>query len=191
MRLARLYSFGILLSFGLLALLATDIESFTRLTITALKSASLVVAGLSAWASAGDLANQDKHNGLATLVGVHGVGAQHLEQARTFGAAFRTITSIALPALGIIALGAIKLGSIAWAAALGVGALVYAAGLGSLLVLVARLCALLARARGKLLLLLVLLLPELGHALAPAAPSLSSVCSVALTRLQHLGERFT
>lgn len=188
MRAARLYSYGILASFGLLALLSrAGPFGLTKLVSSALESASLVVAGLSAWACAADLASEDRRDGVAALAGVHGVSTRALERWRTLGAVVRTSSAIAAPAIGVVLLGALTSGALLWALVLSLGALVYALLLASSLVPLARLAALVGKGYGKVLLAACVGIPELMRVAGAQVPSWSSVFGSLLHDLEWLG----
>jgi hypothetical protein len=191
MRAARLYSYGILASFGLLALLSrAGPFGLTKLVSSALESASLVVAGLSAWACAADLTSEDRRDGVAALAGVHGVSARALERWRTLGAVVRTSTAIAAPAVGVVLLGAITSGALVWAVVLSLAALSYGLLLASSLVPLARLAALVGKGYGKALLAACVGVPELLRLAGAHVPSWSSVFGSLLHELEWLGRTF-
>lgn len=188
MRAARLYSYGILASFGLLALLSrSGPPGLTKLASSALESASLVVAGLSAWACAADLSREDRRDGVAALAGVHGVSARTLERWRTLSAVLRTGVAIAAPALGVVALGVLRNGALLWALALSFGIVAYGLVLATSLVPLARLAALVGKGQGKLLLLACVATPELLRLAGAPVPSWSSVFGGLLHELEWLG----
>ncbi|MGC4091918.1 MAG: hypothetical protein QM756_29355 [Polyangiaceae bacterium] len=193
MRAARLYSLGIFLSFGLLVLLTREPgpNELTGLCVAALESASWVVAGLATWASAGPLAEEDQHDGLALLVGMHGVSPRRLAATRTFSAALRSTLSIAAPALGVALLGALKSGRLAWAGALAALSVAYALSLGVTLSLLARGLQQLFGGRARLALLLLLLGPELLRLAEPNMPSASALFGDALENIAALGKAFS
>lgn len=188
MRAARVYSYGILLSFALIALVSRPGPAgLTKLVSSALESASLMVAGLSAWACAADLSHEDRRDGYATLAGVHGVTGRALELWRSVGAILRTASAIATPAVGVIALGALTTGALGWALGLSLSALGYALVLASSLLGLARLTAFVAKEQGKLLLAVCVLTPELLRLAGAAVPSFSSVFAGLLRQLEAFG----
>lgn len=190
LRAARLYSIGIFASFALLVLLVRfdDAVDYTNLAVSALESASLMVAGLSAWACAADLSSEDDKEGVTALVGVHGVPPRKLEYSRLLGALVRTATAVAAPSFGIIVLGACFTGAVGWAVSLAAATLLYAALLAISLIVPARLVARWTKGWSKLVLLTAVLALEVLHAYNGAVPSWSSVFGAGLHELKALGK---
>lgn len=188
MRAARVYSYGILASFALVALISRPGPvGFTKLASSALESASIMVAGLSAFACAADLAREDRRDGFAILTGLHGVNARALELWRSLGALVRTASTIAAPAAGVIVLGALMTRALPWAFALLVSALAYALLLAGSLLALARLTAWLAKEQGKLLLVVCVATPELLRLGGAAVPSFTSVFGGLLRQIEAFG----
>lgn len=180
MRMARAYSFGVALSFAVLvALLPTGARSaFNRWLVDALRSASWVVAGLSALSAARDLEQRDDADGFSSLCALRGSGRGERAWAQAIATALRIAVGVCLPALAVLAVSALKsrgpaLGQwlLLWTALI-VG---YAAALGVTLSLLARASARLLADQARFLLLAVVFAPELLRALAgwplPSLPS--------------------
>src|SRR5262245_11358154 len=111
MRAARLYAFGLALSFALLIALlpaSTTPASIEKLIGRALLSASWLVAGLAALAAARDLERKDREEGILALVAQRGHDLETLELSRTLAAAVLIATRIALPAALLVLVGVLK-----------------------------------------------------------------------------------
>lgn len=164
LRLTRLYAVGIGISYAILTYgLAPDSRLATGMWARCLTTASWV-AGVGALSLARDLTARDDAQGLASLVRLRGFGEPALERARTAAGALRLITAIATPGL-LVALSALlrfrNWSGASTALLLALLTLPYAALLGSVLSISARLCARWLPARGRLLLAALTLGPWL------------------------------
>jgi hypothetical protein len=164
LRLARLYGIGVGISYALLAFgLASDPKLATTLWARCLTTASWV-AGLGALSLARDLASRDEAQGVTSLARLRGFGDQTLERARTLSGALTLFGAVAVPGL-LVALAALlrfrTLPGALSALSLALLTLPYAALLGGVLAVLARLCAKLLPERGRWLLLALVLGPWL------------------------------
>jgi hypothetical protein len=193
MRLARAYAFGVAFSFALLAAASATAgrSSLSRFIADALSSASWVVAGLSALSAARDLERQDQADGFGPLMELRGASRRERALARTLASAGRITLFVCLPALAVLFVGALRTweaGLLQWLARWLVLIVVYAAGLGVTLSLLARGSALLAAPHARVLLLVFVFAPELLRTVAGwPIPSLPSACGSFLTLAREWG----
>ncbi|HVR18769.1 MAG TPA: hypothetical protein VMS65_03710 [Polyangiaceae bacterium] len=170
-RIARLYGFGIALSYAFaLFLLNTRAEAILAQALTAL---AWIPAGLVALGAARDRAELDEL-GMVALVRQRGFDAQSLELARFFAAVTRIARVTGYPALLLVLARAAlaRDGAAALASAhAALGALVYVLCLSFLLGALARASAVLSGGRGRLLLVALVLVPHLATTLFPGMPS--------------------
>ena len=176
LRLARLYGIGIGISYAMLTFgLASDLKLTTSLWARCLTTASWV-AGLGALSLARDLAARDEAQGVTSLARLRGFGDQTLERARTLAGAMTLFSAVALPGL-LVALATLlrfrTLPGTLSALSLALCTLPYAALLGGVLALLARLCSKLLPERGRWLLLALVLGPWLlARGTGSALPSI-------------------
>ncbi|HKY39401.1 MAG TPA: hypothetical protein VJN18_25860 [Polyangiaceae bacterium] len=176
LRLARLYGIGVGISYALLAFgLASDPKLATSLWTRCLTTASWV-AGLGALSLARDLVARDEAQGITSLARLRGFGDQALERARTLSGAVTLFGAVAAPGL-LVALAALLRfrtvpGALS-ALSLALMTLPYAALLGGVLTVLARLCSRLLPERGRWLLLALVLGPWLlARGTGSALPSI-------------------
>ena len=187
---ARLYAIGIGLTFAILLALAPRASTtwlVDQLLLQALTSASWIVAGLAALASARNLEQKDREEGVESLVEQRGHTAKALELSRVLAAAVLIAARVGLPLLFLIAVGWMRLGdwSLAgWFFGWSGFVVIYAAALGLVLGVLARVAARISPERGRVVLVLLIALPELGRVLFPNVPSVPSAFGWALERVR-------
>jgi hypothetical protein len=185
LRLAKLYAFGVFVSYAVAILLArgdsrsATIHGFVK---AALVSLSWVVGGLSALGSAQALAQQTERDALAALALQRGFPPSALLRARTWAATVRVTHKVSTPALG---------GSLRWALAVAPAVVVYAGALGLALALLAHFSAELAPCRPRAFLAMLVLGPLLLSLAYPTIPSLPRLFSAFLARLLAVGAAFS
>jgi hypothetical protein len=188
MRAARLYAFGLAASFALLIALlpaSATASSIEKLLGRALISSSWLVAGLAALAAARDLERRDREEGVLALVAQRGHDLGTLELSRALAAAALIAARVALPAALLVVVGLLKLrdaSATLWALRWLAFTLVYAPALGLVLGGLARTASRLSPDRGRTVLALLILLPELARSVWPALPSVPSAFAWALER---------
>lgn len=182
MRLARMYAFGVAFSFAALALLvpAASVAGFNEAIADALRSASWVVAGLSALSATRDHEQLDETDGISTLTTLRGATRAQHAWARTMAASLRIGLGVCVPGLVVLLVAMLRAeGSelTAWSTRWAMFIVLYSLGLGATLSLLARASRRLAAQQAWLILLGVVLVPELLRALAGASvPSLPAAC---------------
>jgi hypothetical protein len=187
LRLARLYGIGVGISYAALTFgLNPDPRLAATLWVQCLTTASWA-AGLGALSLARDLVARDETQGVTALVRLRGFGDQALERARTLSGALTLFTAVAAPGLLVAAAALLRFRTVPGALSalvLAVLTLPYAALLGGVLAVLARLCSRLLPERGRLLLLAIVLGPWLvGLGTGSPLPSLPSALSWLLTHL--------
>lgn len=176
LRLGRLYSFGVGLSYAAIAFMGpASVASSTKLWARALATASWV-AGVGALSLATELSARDTAQGLTGLARLRGFGELQMERARTVAGALRLAATVLVPGL-MLALGLMlrvrTLHGSAVALALAMLTLPYAALVGGSLALLARGCSRWLPGRGRLLLMALVLGPWLlGSGTALPLPSI-------------------
>lgn len=187
LRLGRLYSFGVGLSYAALVFLGPDsLPAATKLWARALVTASWV-AGVGALSLATDLGARDATQGLTGLARLRGFGETQLESARMVAGALRLSTTVLVPGL-ILALATLlrfrTLHGTAVALGLALATLPYAALVGTSLAALGRACSGWLPGRGRLLLLALVLGPWLlGSGLGMPVPNLPSIFAWLLSHL--------
>jgi hypothetical protein len=164
LRLARLYGFGVGLSYAALALLGpTSLATSAKLWARALTIASWA-AGVGALSLATDLAARDAAQGITALARLRGVSERELEQARVIAGARRLVMAVSVSGLLVVAAVLLRFrtlhGSVA-ALVLALITVAYAALVGGSLAILARACSRWLPGRGRLLLLALVLGPWL------------------------------
>lgn len=193
MRLARAYAFGVALSFAALAALTPypGRAAFNGWLGDALRSASWVVAGLSALGAARDLAQRDDADGFSTLAALRGADRRALDGARVLAAALRIALGVCVPALAVLTVAGLRSPRaelLPWLAQWGAFIVSYAAGLGVVLALLARLCSGLLAPQARLSLACLVLVPELLRAVGGLPlPSLPAACARLITFAEGFG----
>jgi hypothetical protein len=183
MRLARMYSFGVALSFALLALLTptTGRSAINGWIVDALRSASWVVAGLSALSAARELEPRDELDGFSALAALRGSAREQRSRARALATALRIALGVCVPGLAVLGVGALRsLGPalLPWLALWLAFIVAYSLVLGATLALLARASARLLAQQARLLLVCVVFVPELVRALGGFwFPSLPAACA--------------
>jgi hypothetical protein len=176
LRLGRLYSFGVGLSYAAIAFMGpASLGTQTLHWARALSTASWV-AGVGALSLATELSARDTTQGLTGLARLRGFGELQMERARTVAGAIRLGTTVLVPGL-MLALAVLlrfrTLHGSAVALALAALTLPYAALVGGSLALLARACSRWLPGRGRLLLLALVLGPWLlGAGMALPLPSI-------------------
>lgn len=187
LRLGRLYSFGVGLSYAMLVFLGPEsLATASKLWARALVTASWV-AGVGALSLATDLGTRDVTQGLTGLARLRGFGERQLENARVAAGALRLSTTVLVPGL-LLALATLlrfrTLHGTAVALGLALATLPYAALVGSTLAVLGRACSGWLPGRGRLLLLALVLGPWLlGSGLGLAVPNLPSAFAWLLRHL--------
>jgi hypothetical protein len=194
LRLAKLYAFGVFVSYAVAILLArgdsrsATIHGFVK---AALVSLSWVVGGLSALGSAQALAQQTERDALAALALQRGFPPSALLRARTWAATVRVTRTVGIPALLLVLVGVTRGGSLRWALAVAPAVVVYAGALGLALALLAHFSAELAPCRPRAFLAMLVLGPLLLSLAYPTIPSLPRLFSAFLARLLAVGAAFS
>jgi hypothetical protein len=174
-RIARLYGFGIALSYAFaLFLMNTRADAILAQALSAL---AWIPAGLVALGAARDLQEPDER-GMVALVRQRGFDAQSLELARFLAAVTRVARVTGYPALLLVLARAAlaRDGAAALASAhAALGALVYVVCLSFLLGALARASAILSGGRGRILLVALVLVPHLATTLFPGMPSVPRI----------------
>lgn len=187
LRLGRLYSFGVGVSYAALVFLGPEsIATSTKLWARALATASWV-AGVGALSLATELGARDATQGLTGLARLRGFGERQLENARVVAGALRLSTTVLVPGL-MLALATLlrfrTLHGTAVALGLAFATLPYALLVGCLLAALGRACSGWLPGRGRLLLLALVLGPWcLGSGLGLPIPSLPSTFAWLLRHL--------
>jgi hypothetical protein len=175
-RAARLYGWGIALSYGFaLALLQVRPEAIVSQALVAL---AWIPAGLVALGAARERARNDEDAGFVALVRQRGFDLGELELARLIATAARIARVTGYPALVLVLVrAAIARDSNAALASAhaALGAACYVFCLALLLALLARASALLSEGRGRLLFVALVFLPHLARVIFPGLPSVPSV----------------
>jgi hypothetical protein len=177
LRLARLYGFGIGVSYALWAWLGpASFGGAAKLWARCLATASWV-AGVGALSLARDLAARDATQGLTSLVRLRGFGEAELERARTMAGAERLATSVLVPGLMLAVALLLRFRTLQAslvALAFMVLSVPYAALVGATLSPLARACSRWLPGRGRLLFSVIVLGPWLFgvglHAHVPSIP---------------------
>jgi hypothetical protein len=183
MRLARMYSLGVALSFALVTLLTptSGRGPVNGWIADALRSASWVVAGLSALSAARELEPRDDADGFSALAALRGSAREHRYRARALAIALRIALGVCLPGLVVLGVGALRsLGPalLPWLALWLAFIVAYSLALGVALSLLARACARLLAQQARLLLVCVVFVPELVRAMGGIwFPSLPAACA--------------
>jgi len=174
-RIARLYGFGIALSYTVaLFLMNTRAEAILAQALTAL---AWIPAGLVALGAARD-PDEPAERGMVALVRQRGFDAQSLELARFLASVARIARVTGYPALVLVLARAAlaRDGAAALASAhAALGALVYVLCLSFVLGALARASAILSGGRGRLVLVALVLVPHLASMLFPSMPSVPKV----------------
>lgn len=178
LKLGRWYGLGVGVSYALVALAGPEsLAVSSKLWARCLATATWV-AGAAALSLATDLASRDATQGLTGLVRLRGFGEAELERARRLAGALRLSAIVLWPGLVLSVASLVRFRTLEGALqalSLGLLTLPYAALVGSVLSLLARLCHRLLPGRGRLLLLAVCLGPwlvALGlHAKVPSIPA--------------------
>jgi hypothetical protein len=187
LRLSRLYGIGVGISYALLVFgLSAELRLATTLWARCLTTASWV-AGLGALSLARDLATRDEAQGVTSLARLRGFGDDVLERARTLAGAVTLFTAVAVPGV-LVAVAALlrfrTLPGVLTGLVLLLLTFAYAALLGGVLAVLARLCSKLMPQRGRLLLLAIVLGPWLlGIGTGSSVPSVPGAFAWLLARL--------
>lgn len=193
MRLARMYAVGVAFSFALLALLvpAASVAAFNEPIADALRSASWVVAGLSALSAARDHEQRDDADGISTLAVLRGSTREQHAVARMVASTLRIALGVCAPGLLVLLVAATRAEGpelarwfTRWAAFI----LLYSLGLGATLSMLARASERLVAKQAWLVLLGVVFVPELLRTLGGVPlPSLPSACGSLIALAESWG----
>jgi hypothetical protein len=191
LRLARLYGFGVGLSYALLAFVGPpSLATSTKLWAGCLGTASWV-AGVGALSLATDLAARDASQGLTSLARLRGFGDPQLERSRVLAGALRLSAAVLVPGLMLSVASVLRFHTLEGAlvaVALAVLTVPYAALVGGVLAPLARACQRWLPGRGRLLLLAIALGPWLvGAGLDAKVPSIPAAF---VWVLDHLSRSF-
>ncbi|HYQ47292.1 MAG TPA: hypothetical protein VER11_35220 [Polyangiaceae bacterium] len=190
LRLAKLYAFGVFVSYALVISLTRGngreaaIHGFVR---AALVSLSWVVGGLAALGTAQSLAQQSERDALSALALQRGFAHSSLFRARTAAATLRVARLVGIPALLLVAVGVARGSSLSWALAVAPAVVVYACALGLTLAFLAQLSAELSARHPRALLAMFVLGPLLLSLANPRYPSLPRLFSGLLSQLLSVG----
>ncbi len=192
MKTARVYAFGLAVSYGVLALFASGAgaRAARDLVVRELLAASWVVAGLAALSLATNLSRLDAEQGVEGLLAQRGTSREELGVARWFVGARRIAFLVAASALAVCAAAALRMKSLSDAAALSalaVAAMIYALVLGASVSALARASATLAPSNGRTLLVALVFVPHAARALWPDLPSIPAVFSSLLKLVARAG----
>lgn len=191
--MARLYAVGVGCSFATLALFVptASAASFNGTLADALRSASWVVAGLSALSAARDHEQRDDADGISTLTALRGATREQRTRARTMASALRIALGVCAPGLAVLLIAGLRAdgpGIAAWFARWAAFIVLYSLGLGATLSILARASERLAAKQAWLLLLGVVLVPELLRTLGGLSlPSLPAACSSLIELAEAFG----
>ncbi|MEO7033036.1 MAG: hypothetical protein ABI548_04285 [Polyangiaceae bacterium] len=194
LRAARLYAFGVFLTYAIAIALAKGagqaavIHRFVRAALVAL---SWVVGALATLGATQALAQQTERDSLAALAVQRGHSGAALLRARTLAAAQRIARLLAVPALLLVVVGLMRGAALPWAYAVAPAVLVYASALGLTLAVLAQFAAELAPTHPRALLLALVLGPLLISQVFPSVPSFPQLFSWLLTRLLNAGAALT
>ncbi|MEO8903362.1 MAG: hypothetical protein ABI627_17720 [Polyangiaceae bacterium] len=194
LRAARLYAFGVFLTYAIAISLAKGagqaavIHGFVRAALVAL---SWVVGALATLGATQALAEHAEYDSLAALAVQRGHSGAALLRARTLAAAQRIARLVALPALLLVVVGLMRGAALPWACAVAPAVLVYACVLGLTLAVLAHFAAELAPTHPRALLLALVLGPLLFSQVFPAVPSFPQFFSWLLARLLDAGAALT
>jgi VIT1/CCC1 family predicted Fe2+/Mn2+ transporter len=188
MRAARLYSIGMALSFGALAVFSdADQRTARALVEQALVSASWLVAGLSMMSATRDLEARDVDDGISALAACRGLDANARARMRSASLGLRIAIGVALPAICVVLIASPRAGLV-WSVGASSFALAYASVLGALLATLSHFFARFLPNAARLALLGCVLGPELLRASAfPSLPSLPSAFGWAIEQGTQLG----
>ncbi len=190
LRAARLYAFGVFVTYAIAIALATGadrgrvIHGFVAAALVAL---SWVVGALATLGSTQALAQQAEQGSLSALAVQRGYAGAALLRARTLAAAQRIARLVGLPALLLVLVGVLRGATLSWASAVAPAVVVYACALGLSLAAVAQFAAELAPAHPRALLLALLLGPLLISQVFPGIPSFPQLFSWLMARLLATG----
>jgi hypothetical protein len=192
MKMARLYAFGLALSYGVLALVASSAGARTarELVVRALVAASWVVAGLAGLSLSTNLSRLDAEQGVDGLLAQRGASPEELGFARWLVGARRIAYLVALAALIVCAAAALRVrsgGDAALLVALALAAVLYALVLGASVSALARAAASLSATRGRWLFVALILVPHAARSLWPELPSVPAVFSTLLDMVSRAG----
>jgi hypothetical protein len=194
-RAARIYAFGVALSFAVLMLLAGSSDrrqALHGLFFDALSTLSWVVGGMVGLSAARDLRARDADDGISSLVRQRGHGERELEQARFLAATLRVARLVAVPGVVIALVAALRirtLASLPWCAYLCAAPIVYALLLGAGVSLLARGSAMLLPSHGRALFALLAIVPELLRQSFSDMPSVPAFYGFVLRQLADWGAR--
>ncbi len=194
LRAARLYAFGVFVSYAIAIALAKGTEQgqaihgFVKAALIAL---SWVVGALATLGATQALAQHTERDALAALAIQRGYVASALLRARTLAAAQRIARLVGVPALLLVVVGLLRGATLPWACAVAPTVLVYACTLGLTLAVLAQFAAELAPAHSRALLLALVLGPLLISQVFPSIPSFPQLFSALLTRLLAAGAALT
>ena len=193
-RAARLYGFGIFVSYALLICLASGAERgavIQGLIHAALVALSLGVGAPAALGAARDLAEQTDRDALGALAAQRGFSERSWPRARLLAAAARITRLVALPALLLVLVAVLRGATPLWALATLPALLLYALALGLGLALLALFSAEISAHHARAVLLALVLVPRLLSELYPSLPNLFGLYSGLLARLLGAGARLT
>jgi hypothetical protein len=194
-RAARVYAYGVALSFALLMLFAGSPDrrqALHNLLFDALGTLSWVVGGMVGLSAARNLEARDDDDGISALARQRGHGARELEQARLLATTARIARLIIVPGvlLALIAMLRIRtLAALPWCVYLGVVPIAYGLLLGAGVALLARGSARLVPSHGRGLFAILAIVPELLRQTFSDMPSVPAFYGYLLRQLAELGER--
>jgi len=178
LRAARLYAFGVFLSYALAITFAGSNNRAERIQSdirAALALLSWVVGALAALGATRSLAEQTERVALTGLALQRGFSERAVLRARTLATAERIARLIGLPALLLVAVGVARGATLRWALVTTPAVLVYASALGLSLAVLCQLSAELTPRHPRALLSALVLCPLLLSQAFSAIPSLPGV----------------
>jgi hypothetical protein len=192
MRTARVYAFGLAVSYGVLAVIASGAgaRAARDLVVRELVAASWVVAGLAALSLATNLSRLDAEQGVEGLLAQRGTSREELGLARWFVGARRIAFMVAFSALAVCASAALRIRSLSDAGALlalALSAVIYSLVLGAAVSALARAAATLAPSNGRSLFVALIVVPHAARALWPSLPSVPAAFSSLLGLVARAG----
>lgn len=196
-RAARVYAYGVALSFAVLMLLAGPsdrLQALQNLLFDALATLSWVVGGLVGLSAARDLEARDDDDGISALVRQRGHGARELEQARFIATTVRVARLIVVPGVLLALVAALRIRTLAalpWCAYLCAVPIAYGLLLGAGVGLLARGSARLLPSHGRALFALLAIVPELLRRTFSEMPSVPAFYGFVLQQLTDLGARLS
>jgi hypothetical protein len=192
MRTARLYAFGLAVTYGVLAALTAGAgaRAAREVVMRELVTASWVLAGLASLSLATNLARLDAEQGVTGLLAQRGTSREELGLARWFVGARRIAVLMGASTVAVCAAAALRVRSLSDGLsllALAVASVLYALVLGASSSALARAAATLAPSNGRAFFVALILVPHAARSLWPDLPSVPAVFSALLRLVARAG----